>query len=463
MTVTVLGTLDWDTDLPYSSASMDVPKSGYAYEFVATLGINYAGIASFLKTSTTEPQQNIAIYFAETPDGDPIINAPASINWGEQWRNRTWSGYAYLRPLQTYYLVFKQTTYGYMPDGGWPAFTGTLEISRGIAIYNGSDKADQVWPNVTTAVPDLTTILRIQNSPDVWSIGITTDAVITRKGKFTAIWNNGLGFAWPDSSSTTAIRGWISATPGGAALAESISGTTIGDHKAEIAWTQDPADPNTNRLYLAAASTFYFNLENSSPPFTDAISNIDFISSSDDTVTTPDEDPDIEGLKVRGPNGWVNLLPVYLGYGGIDLDNAAQSDTVLNTWQDAVGWDAITLSSPRFVTQDFTNGGLKFSHAGVWQVSLTLTVFHNEVNAGRILGMRLHETTVPFTGTNKYFGTGRNVNVTNMAVTTLVDIPDTLVGKLIEVQIGGVDVYTSVVIESGSFQATYLDITSNGA
>jgi len=146
------------------------------------------------------------------------------------------------------------------------------------------------------------------------------------------------------------------------------------------------------------------------------------------------------------------------GYGGISLTADAVQPDIDATFKTLVGWDGAQIANPRFITQDFANDGIRFNAEGVWLMNIQATIFHNEVNAGRIMQLRLFNATEAVAiGNPIAFGTGRNVSVTNLVIAgVLVDVPDTFLNDLVVLQLNSPsDTYTSVTCIGGAFSASH--------
>ena len=146
------------------------------------------------------------------------------------------------------------------------------------------------------------------------------------------------------------------------------------------------------------------------------------------------------------------------GYGGITLEADAAQPDIDSTFKTIVGWDGVSLTNPRFITQDFANDGLRFTAQGIWQINIQATIFHNILNAGRAMQLRLFDVAAGTAiGNPVVFGTGRNVEVTNVVVSgILVDVPDTFLDDLVVLQLNSTSgTYLSVICIGGSFSATH--------
>ena len=118
-------------------------------------------------------------------------------------------------------------------------------------------------------------------------------------------------------------------------------------------------------------------------------------------------------------------------------------------WQDIDVFDNVPVASPRGVTPDLVNDTLTIDTYAVYMMTLTLAMSHNEVNAGRETSLRLYDNTAGApAGAGFTFGTGRNVGVTAASMTLMFEVPQGSEGHSYNVQIGGGDTYSSVVITS---------------
>lgn len=149
---------------------------------------------------------------------------------------------------------------------------------------------------------------------------------------------------------------------------------------------------------------------------------------------------------------------VYAGYGGIQVDiQQAALDILANSWITITAWDTPTLSTPRGVVQDVINDGLRVSRAGLWLTAMRLSVQHDPVNAGRVMTVRLNNVTKNLPGRTYFIPTGRNNEGTNVIMPGfLLDVAPSAVNDLFQVQLGGLDGYTNIVILDGHFELTYV-------
>jgi hypothetical protein len=146
---------------------------------------------------------------------------------------------------------------------------------------------------------------------------------------------------------------------------------------------------------------------------------------------------------------------VSAAYGGID------QSTPVGIADLGIGYvtmpaDAAAVSAPRGITQDFANNGIRFDIEGIFTVGITLAIAHNEVNAGRAFRVRLYNVDTATGGSGTLVGTGRNTSVTNFGTSILAEVPLAVVGDLFVVQVGGGDAYTTVEVESYSFDASHV-------
>ena len=143
------------------------------------------------------------------------------------------------------------------------------------------------------------------------------------------------------------------------------------------------------------------------------------------------------------------------GYGGILSNGTVAMPDLDSGWVLFDAWNAASMASPRYVTQDFANNGLRFERIGVFSMNIKLSIAHNSSNGGRILYLRFNNGTTGTPATNTFaFGVGRNVEATNLIIPgALFDIPSNVVGDLVQLEIGGGDSFSSVDSIGASFEA----------
>ena len=141
------------------------------------------------------------------------------------------------------------------------------------------------------------------------------------------------------------------------------------------------------------------------------------------------------------------------GYGGIVLGAPAAFPDIGLGWQTLPATEG-SVTTPRYVTQDFATNSLSLASPSVWEVSIALAFSQVEAQAGRETYIRLLNQTAGTPGRSILIGIARNQPATNFSVTALFDVANA--GDQIVVQIGGGDAITGVTIENYSFTAKNL-------
>ena len=157
------------------------------------------------------------------------------------------------------------------------------------------------------------------------------------------------------------------------------------------------------------------------------------------------EEPQL--LKIKTPTGqWIPLRRNVVQYGGVRLDTpTALSNIVASTYQ-AVPFDAGALNTPRGISQDFANNGIRFTVAGVYRLSVYFVLTHDiSTSAARYFDVRLYNNTDAVVEGITQTGVGRNDEVTTFMVSLLVEIGDTDLGDLYQLEIGNASATISTV------------------
>ncbi len=146
------------------------------------------------------------------------------------------------------------------------------------------------------------------------------------------------------------------------------------------------------------------------------------------------------------------------GYGGLVQNSSSFSiGTLTAAWTTFTGWDAVSIATPKDITQNLAGDSIQFDTQGVWTVSVQLTIEHNEENFGRQIGLRVINTTTATPSRAYVFGTGRNQNITNLTIPgSIIQVLLAAEGDDFQIQIGGFDGYTSVDAVGGSFEAVHV-------
>lgn len=88
------------------------------------------------------------------------------------------------------------------------------------------------------------------------------------------------------------------------------------------------------------------------------------------------------------------------------------------------------------VTVDLLNGQWSFDHIGLWQLSFSFSLDHDELNAGRDFAIRLTNVTDGSSTPPVNIGVARNVAVTTYSTNILVQIGEADVGDSYRIDIG---------------------------
>jgi len=169
--------------------------------------------------------------------------------------------------------------------------------------------------------------------------------------------------------------------------------------------------------------------------------------------------PDIASVGFWGyvDGQWVHLgneHSVSAAYGGVRIITPWAAADINATWQ-TVAFDQEMVTIPRGIIQDIVNEGLGLVFAGVYNFSANLDVKHNEVNAGRVMQVRLFNPATGIGGTTINFGTGRNTSHTNISFSgALLELLSSETGNTLQIQISSsTDSYSAVSVETGFMSA----------
>lgn len=143
----------------------------------------------------------------------------------------------------------------------------------------------------------------------------------------------------------------------------------------------------------------------------------------------------------------------FAAYGGLRLSTATAGDNIEATWDTVDQFDQLIFSTPKEIVQSLTNNSLAFSLPGVYNLSITLSISHNEDTGGRETGLRLYNITDSVAGPTTIIPIGRNQPGTLIGISTPFEILAADVGKEYVVQVGGFDSLTSVIYNSASYSA----------
>ncbi len=150
----------------------------------------------------------------------------------------------------------------------------------------------------------------------------------------------------------------------------------------------------------------------------------------------------------------VRLL-VAIGYGGISRSIPVAAADLGAAFTTIAGWDTGQVSDPVDVQQNFLLDNLVIERAGVWLFNIHVTFGHDSLNAGRTTSLRVWNATQGTALETITVGTGRNAEYTTFSISFLSSV-DVGVGDLIQLQMGGGDVYSAVVYETLSFSVNHV-------
>lgn len=130
-------------------------------------------------------------------------------------------------------------------------------------------------------------------------------------------------------------------------------------------------------------------------------------------------------------------LFVLAGYGGIGVDAVTSVGTINSTFKTLTGFDVDLISTPKNVTYDKVNNALQLDAVGVWEFTVKVSLTFLEVNNGREIQLRSYNltTATPGATTFNYF-VGRNQAGVNLQFTLAVEVDESEVGNLIQLQVG---------------------------
>lgn len=176
-----------------------------------------------------------------------------------------------------------------------------------------------------------------------------------------------------------------------------------------------------------------------------------------DYTTPPEVGTSLVWTNADTAKPW-ELLNLYVtaGYGGI------HQSAPIGLADIGAGWttleanvDAIT--TPRGVTQTPANNTIAFLTAGIWSISVSFSLTHNESNGSRTMVVRLWDEDAGVPSREVFIGVGRNTDTTAFGTTVLYEVQDAQVGHSIRVEVsGGGDTFTTVVENSFSITANLI-------
>lgn len=117
-----------------------------------------------------------------------------------------------------------------------------------------------------------------------------------------------------------------------------------------------------------------------------------------------------------------------------------------------LGWETIPLDTAgavRAITINLGNDSFAFQYDGVYQITLSGSLNHNNLNAGRTVNIRLFNVTLgtPLPGAFP-IGISRNVEDTVITISLLAEITDAEKGQEMRIEIGGGDAVSLVSIST---------------
>ena len=143
----------------------------------------------------------------------------------------------------------------------------------------------------------------------------------------------------------------------------------------------------------------------------------------------------------------------FAAYGGMSYSGDSYPfQDIGEGWEHLDMFDALVVATPRHITVDLDADTLSTDGPGVFMLSLGLSIEHNSLpNSGRVVKIRLFDTVAQTPlGSGFAVGTGRNAEITVVALNAMFDVASGAANHALSVQIGGGDVYTSVVFTTAS-------------
>lgn len=139
----------------------------------------------------------------------------------------------------------------------------------------------------------------------------------------------------------------------------------------------------------------------------------------------------------------------YAAYGALGLTAPVAGSDLGFSYVNITQYDSISVT-PRGFTLSAAQGTWAFDREGVYAISLTFAMRHNTFTNPRVKELQVFNTTdgIAF-GTNSVISTPGDSELTNYAITLLMDPDAAAVGKEFVFRLGGTtDSYTNVVWES---------------
>ena len=155
---------------------------------------------------------------------------------------------------------------------------------------------------------------------------------------------------------------------------------------------------------------------------------------------------------------WTDAVALFTAaaYGGIQLLTPDATFPDIGVTWETVRYDTGSLTTPRGVTQDFANNGLRFEVSGVFLLTLGVTFGFTETQAGRNIQIRIYNATTATGGQATLIAIGRNQDGLNFSTAILTEISDLQIGDLIQIQVSALtagDTLSNVTEVSASFNA----------
>jgi hypothetical protein len=144
------------------------------------------------------------------------------------------------------------------------------------------------------------------------------------------------------------------------------------------------------------------------------------------------------------------------GYGGINQGSSVGISDISAAFQ-TLPADTLSVANPRGVSGDLVDDGLIFDFPGVWQINIALTLEFVDINAGRTLEVRLQNITNPGSPASSTIFVGRNQAGLNFSPALLLDIPLSVIGDTLVLQVGAASTdFTGVTLHTYSFDAVHV-------
>jgi len=147
---------------------------------------------------------------------------------------------------------------------------------------------------------------------------------------------------------------------------------------------------------------------------------------------------------------------VVAAYGGIQQTATPAMADIDATFQ-TIAFDAVTLTNPRGVIQDFANDALIFNFEGIWNVRFQISIAFTDINSGRELQIRFFNNSTTTAGPEINYFVGRNQAGLNAFFAVNTEIPAAELGDEFIIQIASAaDTFTGVSNEGALFEANHI-------